>query len=133
MTKPEVLREVLQGVLLIVGEYRGSHVEQAGYVDRKFGNVINYIRAIHLVECSWAGHVDRLTITERFREEINTVELARATFRYVRGRRYVFYIEWLKRERGQIFAGLGGWGIDEIEDETADAAPAGAAPPPNLV
>jgi hypothetical protein len=41
----------------------------------------------------------------------------------------VFYIEWLKRERGQIFAGLSGWGIEEIEDEMADAAPLGAALP----
>ena len=129
MTRNEVFAELMRGVPLLVGEYRGSHAEQAGYVDRKFGGKINYIRAIHLVELTWAGHVDRVTVTERFYEPINTVELARATFRYVRGRRYVFYIDWLKRERGQIFAGLGGWGIEEIEEETADAAPAGAALP----
>jgi TnpA family transposase len=98
-------------------------------VDRKFGNVISYIRAIHLVELCWSGQLDRVTITQRFSEPINTVELAQATFRYIRGRRYVFYIEWLKRERGQIFAGLSGWGIEEIEDEMADAAPLGAALP----
>lgn len=32
MTRAELLEEVLQGVLLIVGEYRGSHVEQAPVV-----------------------------------------------------------------------------------------------------
>jgi hypothetical protein len=129
MTRNEVFAELMRGVPLLVGEYRGSHAEQAGYVDRKFGGVINYIRAIHLVELTWAGHVDRVTVTERFHDPINTVELAQATFRYVRGRRYVFYIDWLKRERGQIFAGLSGWGMEEIEDETADAAPEGAALP----
>src|SRR5947199_4298244 len=57
MTRAELLCEVLQGVLLIVGEYRGSHAEMAGYVDRKFGNKIEYVRAIHIVECSWHGHL----------------------------------------------------------------------------
>ena len=30
MTAHELLKEVLEGVLLIVGEYRGSHAEEAG-------------------------------------------------------------------------------------------------------
>lgn len=40
MTGVELLKEVLQGVLLIVGEYRGSYAEMAGYVDKKSGNAI---------------------------------------------------------------------------------------------
>jgi len=70
MTENELLKEVLQGVLLIVGEYRGSHAEKAGYVDKKSGNAIRYIRATHLVECAWHGHIDRVIITERFPEQI---------------------------------------------------------------
>jgi len=123
MRPQELLAEVMQGVLLIVGEYRGSHAEQAGYVDRKFGNVINYIRAIHLAECSWHGHIDRVLITERFPEEVASIEQAEATFKYTRGKRYVFYIDWFKRERGQTFASLNAWGIEEIEVEEAPAAP----------
>src|SRR6266481_2737286 len=106
MTENELLKEVLQGVLLIVGEYRGSHAEEAGYVDKKFGNAIKYIRAIHLAECTWHGHVDRVIITERFPEHVATVEQAQATFTYARGRRYAFYIDWFKRERGQTLASL---------------------------
>ncbi len=45
MTASELLEQVLQGVLLIVGEYRGSHAEMAGYVDKKFGTAIQYVRA----------------------------------------------------------------------------------------
>jgi hypothetical protein len=124
MTQAELLREVLQGVLLIVGEYRGSHAEMAGYVDKKFGNKIEYVRATHLVECAWHGHIDRVIVTERFPEQIATVELAQATFTYLRGRRYVFYIDWFKRERGQTFASLSAWGIEEIEGtEEALATP----------
>ena len=131
MTTSELLEQVLQGVLLIVGEYRGSHAEMAGYVDRKFGTAIQYVRATHLVECGWHGHIDRVIITERFPEQIATVEQAQATFTYARGRRYVFYIEWFKRERGQTYASLSGWGIEEIGDaREAVGAPPGAPPPP---
>jgi hypothetical protein len=104
MTENELLKEVLEGVLLIVGEYRGSHAEVAGYVDRKSGSAIQYVRATHLAECAWHGHIDRVIITERFPEQITTVEQAQATFTYSRGRRYVFYIDWFKRERGQTYA-----------------------------
>jgi hypothetical protein len=45
MTGSELLRQVLQGVLLIVGEYRGSYAEMAGYVDKKSGSAIQYVRA----------------------------------------------------------------------------------------
>jgi hypothetical protein len=124
MTQAELLREVLQGVLLIVGEYRGSHAEEAGYVDKKFGNAIKYIRATHLAECTWHGHIDRIIITERFAEHVATVEQAQATFTYSRGGRYVFYIDWFKRERGQTFASLSPWGMEEIEGaEEALATP----------
>ena len=64
MTAAELLKEVLQGVLLIVGEYRGSYAELAGYVDKKSGNAIQYVRATHVVECSWHGHIDRVIISE---------------------------------------------------------------------
>ena len=124
MTRADLLDEVLLGVLLIVGDYRGSYAEQAGYVEKKFGNVINYIRAIHLVECSWHGHIDRVMITQRFPEQVASIEQAQATFNYTKGGRYVFYIDWFKRERGQTFASLNDWGIEPIEEaEETPAAP----------
>ena len=133
MTKEELLREVLKGVLLIVGEYRGGHVEPASWIDRKSGNKIEYVRAIHIVECFWCGHLDRVIITEYFPEHV-TLEQAQATLIYTRGQLYVFYIEWFKRERGQIYARLSPWGIEPIEEvEEAAAVPAGTAPPRNLV
>jgi hypothetical protein len=51
MTADELVRQVLQGILVLVGEYRGSHAEMAGYVDKKSGQSIRSVRAIHLVEC----------------------------------------------------------------------------------
>jgi len=131
MTRAELLKEVLQGVLLIVGEYRGSHAEMAGYVDKKYGTAIQYVRAIHIVECSWHGHLDRVIITEKFPETFATAEQAAATFNYVRGRKYVFYIEAVKRERGQTLARMAGWGAEPIEgNEDGDGTAAGGPAPP---
>jgi hypothetical protein len=129
MTKAELLSEVLKGVLLIAGEYRGSYVELAGYLDKKNGAAIKHVRATHLAECVWRGHIDRVIISQYFPPHV-TLEQAQATLTYSRGQLYVFYIEWLKRERGQTSARLSPWGIEPIEEEKeAAAAPAGAAPP----
>src|ERR1700726_1821415 len=133
MTKDELLMDVLKGVLLIAGEYRGSYAELAGYVDKKTGAAIQHVRATHLVECAWCGHIDRVIITEYFAPHV-TLEQAQATLTYTRGRLYVFYIEWFKRERGQTYARLSSLGIEPIEEtEAAAAAPAGGAPPRKLV
>lgn len=115
MTANELLKEVLQGVPSIVGEYRGSHAEIAGYVDKKFGSATQYVRATHVVECWWHGHIDRVIIIERFPEQVTTVEQAAATFTYVRGGKYVFYMESLKRERGQTLVRMAAWNPEEIE------------------
>lgn len=132
MTKDELTAEVLKGFLLIVGEYRGSHAELAGYVDKKTGEAIQHVRAIHLAECAWCGHIDRVIVTEYFPPAV-TLEQARAKLTYTRGRLYVFYIEWFKRERGHTSARLSPWGIHEIEGVGPAAAPSGAPPPRNLV
>ena len=129
MTKDELMVDVLKGVLLIVAEYRGSHAELAGYVDRKTGAAIQHVRATYVVESAWSGHLDRVIITEYFAPGI-TLEQAQATLTYNRGQLYVFYIEWFKRERGQTYARLGAWGIEPIEDaKEAAAVPLGTAPP----
>ena len=131
MTKEELLADILKGFLLIVGEYRGSHAELAGYVDKKSGEAMQQVRAIHLAECAWCGHIDRVILYEYFAKEIATVEQAEATFNYVKGRRHVFYIEWFKRERGHTSARLSSWGIEVIEGvEDGDGSAVGGPAPP---
>jgi hypothetical protein len=106
MTKAELLQRVLVGFIVMVGEYRGSNVELAGYVDRKTGCAIHYVRATHLIEISWFDRIDRVLLTQAFPETVTTVEQAAATLTYERGRKYVFFIEWFKRERGTLLARL---------------------------
>ena len=130
MTKEKLIADVLKGFLLIVGEYRGSHAELAGYVDKKTGAAIQHVRATHLAECAWCGHIDRVIITEYFQEGV-TVEQAQATFQYIRGQLHVFYIEWFKRERGHTSARLSSWGIEPIEGiEDGDGSAVGGPAPP---
>ncbi len=131
MTKAELLQRVLEGFIVIVGEYRGSNVELAGYVDRKTGCAIQYIRATHLLEIAWFDRVDRVLLTQAFPETIKTVEEATATFSYQRGVKYVFFIEWFKRERGQLLARLLPSEPEPIEGlEEGGCPPEGRAPAP---
>ena len=52
MNQAELLREVLLGRLLIVGEFRGAHAAMDGYVDRTTGEKVGYVKAILLAECT---------------------------------------------------------------------------------
>ena len=130
MTTAELLRRVLQGFLVLVGDYRGSHAEMAGYVNKKTGQAIQYVRGIHLVECFFYDRVDRVLLFEYFPETVGSVEEAEATFTYERGRKYVFYLEWFKRERGQLTGRLAGWDPEPLEiAEEAVGSPQGEPPP----
>ncbi len=123
MTQKELLREVMRGVLLIVGDYRGSHAELAGYVDRKTGQAIQYVRATHLVECACRGPIDRVVITQMMPDHILIPE--EAVFTFIRGRKYVFFLTSLRWERGQVSARMTDREPEEVEEE-APGAPQGA-------
>ena len=131
MNRDELAKQVLQGLLLIVGEYRGSRAEDAGFIDKKTGYKKEYIRATHLIECAWYDGVDRVLLTQSFPDTVTTVEQAVATFTYQRGRRYAFYLEWFKRERGQLLARLSAWDPELIEEDVEEAgcSPRGEPPP----
>ena len=129
MTTEELAKQVLQGILVLVGDYRASHAEMAGYVDKKSGQAIRYVRAIHLVECVWYDRVDRVLLMQYFGAGA-TLEEAAATFTYEKGRKYVFYLESFKRERGQLTGRLAGWDPEPLEiAEEAVGSPQGEPPP----
>lgn len=44
MTRAELMKEVLQGIPLLGWGYRGSLAEMVGYVDKKYGTAIQYVR-----------------------------------------------------------------------------------------
>ena len=130
MTTDDLVRQLLQGILVLVGEYRGSHAEMAGYVDKKSGKAIRCVRAIHLVECVWYDQVDRVLLMQYFAGNVETIEQATATFRYERGRKYVFYLASFKRERGQLIGRLAEWDPEPLEiAEEAGCSPEGEPPP----
>jgi hypothetical protein len=113
MTTKELLQETLLGRLLIVGEYRGSRAEEAGYVDKKSGEAISYVRAIHLIECACRGNLDRAMIYERLPEIIEKPE--EAAFHYLKGRRYVFFLVSMKWDKGQVIGSMAARGPELIE------------------
>ena len=74
MTIQELMREVVVGRLLLVGEFRGVRAEATSYTDRKSGEKIEYVRALHLVECICRGNVDRAILYQRLPEIVETPE-----------------------------------------------------------
>jgi hypothetical protein len=90
VTTAELLQRVLEGFIVIVGEYRGSNVELAGYVDRKTGAAIQYVRATHLIEIAWLDRIDRVLLTQAFPGTVTTIEQAAASLSYERGRNTCF-------------------------------------------
>ena len=129
MTTDELIRQVVQGILVLVGDYRGSHAEMAGYVDKKSGQAIRSVRAIHLVECVWYDRTDRVLLMQYFGGGA-TLEQVAATFRYEKGRNYVFYLDSFKQERGQLTGRLAEWDPEPLElAEEAVGSPKGEPPP----
>jgi hypothetical protein len=100
MKPAEILSDLLRGKIMLVGEYRGSRAEITGYVDHKTGDKIQYVRAIHLAECECRGNLDRAIIFERLSDAVETPE--EAMFEHIRGKKYVFYLESVKWDRGQV-------------------------------
>lgn len=145
MTRAHLFNQVLLGRLLFVGEYRGSHADQKEYVDKRSGDVISYIRAMHLLELTCKGKIDRAVIYERLPEIVELPE--EAEFPYRKGSRMVFYLESVQSKSDQLTGFLlPGSKPEMLEDEEfmtkeeagseASDAPQGAptpAPPLNLV
>src|ERR1700722_5485313 len=123
MTLDELLQHVLRGRLVLAGEYRGAHAESAGYVDKRTGEAVSYVRATYLVECACRGILERAIIRQK-RPEIEEPE--RIKFPYEKGRLYAFFLEGFKLERGHFSGWIGDRGAELIEiDQEAESAPPG--------
>jgi hypothetical protein len=130
MTHEELLRHILRGRLLLVGEFRGARAEAAGYVDQRTGQAISYVRAVYIVECTCRGVLDLAIIRQK---RLSVEDPEQVQFPYEKGKHYVFFLEGFKVERG-IFSGwIGDRGPEAIETEgEAVGAPAGASAPVTL-
>ena len=138
MNRSELLREVLLGRLLIVGEFRGAHAAMDGYVDRTTGEKVGYVKAIILAECTVRGNLARAMFYQRLPESVETPE--EAVFPYEKGKLYVFFLVSLKNDNGQVIGSLADRLPELLEDQPEAEEETVGAPlrgthraPPNLV
>jgi len=138
MNRAELLREVLLGRLLIVGEFRGAHAAMDGYVDRTTGEKIGYVKAILLAECQVRGNLARAMFYQRLPESVEKPE--EAVFPYQKGKLYVFFLVSLKNDNGQVIGSLADRLPELLEDQPEAEEETVGAPlrgthraPPNLV
>ena len=117
MKRSELLKEVVGGRLLIVGEFRGAQADTDGYVDRTTGEKMTYVRGILLAECKVRGNLDRALFYQRLPDTVETPE--EAQFPYVKGKLYVFFLTSLKNDRGQVIGSLSDRAPELLEDAGA--------------
>src|SRR6266516_2422813 len=129
MTHEELLRHILRGRLLLVGEFRGARAEAAGYVDQRTGQAISYVRSLYIVECACRGVLDRAVIRQK-RPAIEDPE--KVEFPYEKGKQYVFFLEGFKLERGTFCGWIGDRGPEPLETDGGAVAASADAPPPPL-
>ena len=137
MNRAGLLREVLLGRLLIVGEFRGAHAAMDGYVDRTTGEKIGYVKATILAECQVRGNLARAMFYQRLPESVESPE--EAVFPYEKGKLYVFFLTSLKNDNGQVIGSLSDRPPELPQDEGEEEETVGAPlrgthrAPPNLV
>jgi hypothetical protein len=136
MKRSELMREVVNGRLLIVGEFRGAYADADGYVDRTTGEKIAFVRAIILAECKVRGNLARAMFYQRLPESVETPE--EAVFPYEKGKLYVFFLVTLKNDNGQVIGSLADRAPELLDDEdnegeTGGAPSRGTRGLPNLV
>lgn len=128
MTQGELLAQILRGRLLLVGEFRGARAESAGFVDQRTGQAISYVRVVFIVECSCRGVLDRAVIRQK-RLGVETPEEVQLP--YEKGKRYAFFLDGFKLERGVFTGWMGDREPEAIEEpEEGGCRAVGAAPPP---
>ena len=124
MNRAELLREVLLGRLLIVGEFRGAYASLDGYVDRTTGEKVGYVKAILLAECTVRGNLARAMFYQRLPEIVEKPE--EAVFPYRKGNLYVFFLTSLKNDNGQVIGSLSDRAPELLQDDAAEEETVGA-------
>ncbi len=105
MNREEVLAKIIAGRFILIGEFRGGRAESRGFVDTRTGKASKYVVLTYVVECAVTGSYDKIMI--RHQAPSAVVDPASVVISLQKGRVYVFEIESLKKERGQIMAWLG--------------------------
>lgn len=126
MTESQLLERVKSGELLMVGEYRGGRAEASGYVDKNTGKAVTQITAIYLIECQGHGSLDIAIIRQHLPPTIQ--DPAAVQFPYVKGARYVFFLEGFRTERGFFYGWIGERRPELLEPET-NLVPSVTTPP----
>ena len=104
MTLSQLIKEVLRGRPVLVGEYRGVKTHVRTYVDENTGETISRVLAHYSVEIISRGNLERVLITEPLPDIVEKPE--EANFPYVKGTRMVFFVDSLNWKNGSLSAYL---------------------------
>jgi hypothetical protein len=105
MNREEVLAKIESGRFLLVGEFRGGRADARGFVDTKSGKACQNVVISYAVECAITNGFDQILVRQRAPSSVT--DPGNVAISLEKGRRYVFEIESMNKERGMITAWLG--------------------------
>lgn len=105
--KPEVLlKYLMQGAPLLVGEYRGTKIDKVDYTDSQTGKPASFLKVTHSVEVEDAkGQVEHLDVSERQPKEVDSPDKVVIGLR--KGQRVALRLQGLQRVKGRLEASIG--------------------------
>jgi len=96
----KAIEAMKQGRILLVGEFRGSRVENISYVDKKTGQKNAFISTTYLVER--IGGAESVMITQPAADGV--VDVSTVKVNAVKGKTYAFELSGLEKVRGVLKA-----------------------------
>jgi len=129
MKPSEIFARIMAGELFLVGEYRGGRAIRSDFVDKKSGLKIPRLIVVYTVECALGGILGIVKISGNAPD--GATEPEQVTISMEKGKRYLFSIQSLSKERDLATAWIGKWEPLPIEAEEGSGgpvdAPSGAA------
>jgi len=96
----KIVEAIKQGRILLVGEYRGSRVENISYVDKKTGQKNSFTSMTYVVER--IGGAESVTITQQIGDGV--VDASTVKVNAQKGKTYAFELSGLEKVRGVLKA-----------------------------
>ena len=117
ITREQLTERLLSSHSLLVGEYRNGRVQSSNICDNNSGEKIQRHEIVYAVECG-----NTLGSVLIFRQLPDDADVSKAEIGLIKGRRYVFELDFFQRKANGVTARLG-YREPELLDEPWSALP----------
>ena len=105
MTASELTRRIMNGELLLIGEFRGGQAVRSDCCDKKSGLKIPRLHLVYAVECALGGALGVVKISGAGPDGVTEPE--QITIPLKKGKRYAFPVQTVSKDRDVVTAWIG--------------------------